>query len=125
MKQNFNAGLHGLRGAAALIVVNHHLLLTLPWFADRVGIGMLGPKGSFEFSIHRIAEYSPIHIFFGGTEAVVLFFVLSGYLLLNSLSNHSTTDFVLRRMLRLYIPIFASVVFAAILLIVQESFANS
>jgi peptidoglycan/LPS O-acetylase OafA/YrhL len=118
--QNFNAGLHGLRGAAALIVVNHHLLLTLPWFADRVGLGMLGPKGSFEFSIHRIVEYSPIHIFFGGTEAVVLFFVLSGYLLLNSLSNHSTTDFVLRRMLRLYIPIFASVIFAAILLIVQE-----
>lgn len=120
MKQNFNSGLHGLRGAASLIVVNHHLLLTLPWFADRVGLGMLGPKGEFEISIHRIAEYSPIHIFFGGTEAVILFFVLSGYLLLISVINHNTTDFVLRRMIRLYVPIFASVAIAAMLLINQE-----
>jgi|688.fasta_scaffold679607_2 peptidoglycan/LPS O-acetylase OafA/YrhL len=38
------ASLDGLRGVAALIVVTHHLLLTLPWFADRVFLGLLGEK---------------------------------------------------------------------------------
>ena len=69
--------LDGLRGIAALVVVVHHLLLTLPWFADRVGLGLLGPKGQFIFSWHNLFEYTPLHILYGGTEAVVIFLYLA------------------------------------------------
>lgn len=41
--------LDGLRGVAALVVVAHHLLLTLPWFADRVGLGQIGTRGNLHF----------------------------------------------------------------------------
>ena len=79
--------LDGLRGVAALVVVVHHLLLTLPWFADRVGLGQLGTKGQFTFSWHNLFEYTPLHILYGGTEAVVIFFVLSGFVLINPVNK--------------------------------------
>jgi peptidoglycan/LPS O-acetylase OafA/YrhL len=112
--------LDGLRGAAAVVVVLHHLLLTLPWFADRVELGNLNPKGEFSFSIHRVFQYTPLHIFYGGTEAVVVFFVLSGYVLVYSVKLRNLTQYVLNRFVRLYIPIVAAVLCAAILLRIQD-----
>jgi len=102
-----------LRGIAALVVVMHHLLLTLPWFADRVGLGSLGRKGHFTYSIHNIFEYSPIHILYGGTEAVMIFFVLSGYVLVNAVNKDSIATYVRFRLLRLYAPILIAVTFGA------------
>jgi len=112
LQGNRRAGLDGLRGMAALVVVLHHSLLTLPWFADRVGFGLMGPKNHFKLSIHNLFEYTPLHMFYGGTEAVVIFFVLSGYVLVNPVSRESISSYVRYRLLRLYAPIFVSVTLA-------------
>ena len=106
-------GLDGLRGIAALIVVLHHLLLTIPWFADRVGFGQLGPKGRFNLTIHNLFEYTPLHVFYGGTEAVMIFFVLSSYVLINPVSRESIFSYARNRLLRLYAPIFIAVTMAS------------
>ena len=103
------ASLDGLRGVAALIVVLHHLLLTLPWFADRVGFGQLGAKNHFTFSAHNLFEYTPLHVLFGGTEAVMIFFVLSGYVLINPVSRDSLFTYARYRLWRLYAPILVAV----------------
>ena len=105
----------GLRGVAALVVVFHHLLLTQVWFADRVGLGALGSKGHFILSIHNLFEYTPVHIFYGGTEAVVIFFVLSGYVLINPVNKSNFSSYVRNRLMRLYVPIFAAVILASAL----------
>jgi peptidoglycan/LPS O-acetylase OafA/YrhL len=113
LSETRQTSLDGLRGVAALVVVMHHLLLTLPWFADRVGLGSLGRKGHFTYSIHNIFEYSPLHILYGGTEAVMIFFVLSGYVLVNAVNKDSIATYVRFRLLRLYAPILIAVTFAA------------
>ena len=107
--------LDGLRGVAALVVVAHHLLLTLPWFADRIGLGQIGTKGQFTFSWHNFFEYTPLHIFYGGTEAVVIFFVLSGFVLINPVNKQSLVTYTRNRLVRLYAPIIAAVLLAAVL----------
>jgi peptidoglycan/LPS O-acetylase OafA/YrhL len=110
----------GLRGAAAIIVVVHHLLLTLPWFADRVSMENLNRKGEFTISVYRLLEYTPLHLFYAGTEAVVVFFVLSGYVLVHAVDLIKTRDYVLNRFIRLYIPIFVAVLFSGIFLGAQD-----
>ena len=114
--------LDGLRGIAAIVVVIHHLLLTLPWFADRVGLGNLESRNHFRVSFHRIFEYSPLHILFGGTEAVVIFFVLSGYVLIIAVTEEKVVNYLRHRLVRLYVPIIAAVALAAGLVqIIQRS----
>lgn len=112
------ASLDGLRGLAALVVVLHHELLTLPWFADRVSLGLLGPKGHFTVSVQNFFEYSPLHVFYGGTEAVVIFFVLSGYVLVNPINRNSFKSYVQNRLVRLYAPIIVAVTFGGLLILV-------
>ena len=104
--------LDGLRGVAALVVVAHHLLLTLPWFADRVGLGQIGTRGQFTFSWHNFFEYTPLHILYGGTEAVVIFFVLSGFVLIKPVNKESLVTYTRNRLVRLYAPIIAAVCLA-------------
>ena len=111
MKSHIHS-LDGLRGVAALVVVAHHLLLTLPWFADRVELGQLGAKGQFTFSWYNFFEYTPLHILYGGTEAVVIFFVLSGFVLINPVSKQSLVTYTRNRLVRLYAPIIAAVLLA-------------
>jgi peptidoglycan/LPS O-acetylase OafA/YrhL len=110
----------GLRGAASLVVVLHHLLLTLPWFADRVGFGELGPRGEFELSFHRLFEYTPLHVFYGGTEAVVVFFVLSGYVLTYAIAGEKSFGYLRLRLVRLYAPIIMSSVLASLFIVLVQ-----
>ena len=120
LASNFNSNFDGLRGAASLVVVLHHFLLTLPWFADRVGLDKLGPKGEFELSFHRLFEYTPLHIFYGGTEAVVVFFVLSGYVLIYAISGEKSIEYLRFRLVRLYSPIIVASVLASIFIVLVE-----
>jgi peptidoglycan/LPS O-acetylase OafA/YrhL len=120
LASNRNSNFDGLRGAASLVVVLHHLLLTLPWFADRVGLGKLGPKGEFEISLHRLFEYTPLHIFYGGTEAVVVFFVLSGYVLIYAISGEKSIGYLRFRLVRLYSPIIMASVLASLLIVLVQ-----
>ena len=68
--------LDGLRGIAALVVVVHHSLLVAPRLAEpylHTGAPMTGWAWWM--------TYTPLHLFWAGTEAVYLFFVLSGFVL--------------------------------------------
>ena len=109
--------LDGLRGLAALVVVIHHHFLTIPWFSQRE----LNPVPPFEyprnFSDYRfLLEYTPLRLIHSGSEAVVLFFVISGYVLIFSLENNFAS-YVRRRLFRLYIPILGSLLLAVLLLL--------
>src|SRR6201995_3858781 len=68
--------LDGLRGAAALIVLFHHAAMT--W----------APLAVLYFHAHApvpflalLVAYTPLHLLWAGSEAVIVFFVLSGFVL--------------------------------------------
>ena len=96
--------LDGLRGLVALDVLIHRALLTLasPYYA---GTASLGRPAWF-------ATCTPLHILWAGTEAVYLFFVLSGIGLtipLLRIDNFSWAAYFPKLIVRLYIPVLAAV----------------
>ena len=86
--------LDALRGIAALMVVINHFVLVGPlWWVPR----------------------SPLRVLALGHEAVILFFILSGFVLtLQLMSDRRVTyrDYVIRRICRIYLP-YLCVLFAA------------
>ncbi|WP_158935657.1 acyltransferase [Burkholderia sp. S171] len=96
--------LDALRGIAALMVVINHFVLVGPlWWIPR----------------------SPLRVLALGHEAVILFFILSGFVLtLQLISDRRITyrDFVIKRICRIYLPYLAVlfIAFSAITLIKIE-----
>lgn len=110
--------LDGLRGIAALVVVICHGLLVTPALSAAYGIGSAQLSGA-----QWLMTYSPLHIFWAGTEAVYLFFVLSGFVLALSMSSQrkpSWKGYYARRLIRLYLPVWAGVAFAVLTFAVIE-----
>jgi len=103
--------LDSLRGIAALTVVLSHFL------------------GIWQFeSWHRRLEDSPLRILFAGHEAVVLFFVLSGFVLSVQCSGRRPLTyprFLVKRFCRIYLPFLAAVVISALGCLVFYSSAPS
>lgn len=108
------AALDGLRGLAALVVVLHHCAMTHPAFAQ----AMLRPRepparGSTVWWLTR----TPAYILVAGHEAVFIFFVLSG-LVLTLPRLKSEPDpwraYYPARLVRLYLPVVAAVLVAAV-----------
>lgn len=108
-KTRINA-LDGLRGFAAVAVLFSHLLTSDPWFSNAQD-SVIKIKGNL---IQEALFYSPLHIFFAGHEAVVIFFVLSGVVLSRNYSyrESKTLSYLLPRLARLYLPILGALVFA-------------
>ncbi|MWB97962.1 acyltransferase family protein [Agromyces seonyuensis] len=104
------AGLDGLRGVAALVVAVHHALLTVPAFAAPYY------GRPVEGRLVELITLTPVHLLWAGTEAVYLFFVLSGFVLAKSAQSPRFDWFryVPSRLVRLYLPVAAAVVFAAV-----------
>jgi peptidoglycan/LPS O-acetylase OafA/YrhL len=107
--------LDGLRGLAALIVLEHHALLaSVPWLAGPYGPGPLPARGSLDW----LLTYTPLHIFWAGPEFVVVFFVLSGFVLTLPVARGGRlriASYYPSRFLRLYLPVWGALVFAAVL----------
>jgi peptidoglycan/LPS O-acetylase OafA/YrhL len=108
------APLDGLRGVAALVVLVHHsLLLTPPFFAAYTGTAGTTPQeGSWWWT------HTPLHLLWVGDEAVLLFFVLSGLVLaLPAMrwGSESWLSYFARRLPRLYVPVWGSLVLATAL----------
>jgi peptidoglycan/LPS O-acetylase OafA/YrhL len=111
------ASLDGLRGIAALAVVIHHALLAAsPALAAPEWRGKGGFRvGTFDWWISS----TPLHVFWAGGEAVLIFFVLSGYVLSIPAVRRGfhwyDSSFYPRRLIRLYLPVWGALIFAAVL----------
>ncbi len=99
--------LDGLRGVAALgVVVDHTVMASRSW---EVGIGS-GPW---------FLSKTPLNILWSGQEMVVIFFVLSGYVLALPAVKRSwrwlDASYYPRRIVRLYLPAIGALVFAGVM----------
>lgn len=103
--------LDGLRGVAALVVLFHHALLTM-WGFAAVYWGL--PFPDFVAPL----AYTPLHAFWAGQEAVLVFFVLSGVVLVLPARRRRSIDWLAyypSRLIRLYLPVVFAVAFAVVL----------
>jgi peptidoglycan/LPS O-acetylase OafA/YrhL len=100
--------LDSLRGIAALQVLLHHCLLCVPVlytvFSYKVPLPFTGVKNA----VLNALTYSPLHFFWLGNEPVILFFVLSGFVLSLPFNdggkNFDYKAYFVKRLIRLYIP---------------------
>lgn len=108
--------LDGLRGIAAVIVLVHHAFLTVPALADPY----LDPRVTEVGSATWWLTYTPVHLIWAGTEAVFVFFVLSGLVLALAAKPgwRHLRSYYSARLVRLYVPVAAAVAFAVLLAIV-------
>ena len=108
--------LDGLRGFAALVVVACHVLSVVPGIGHVVFDERSRPLNSAE----TWAVFSPLHLLWNGTPAVHVFFVLSGFVLILPFTKTGRgkgwTSYYAKRLLRLYIPAWASLALAAALI---------
>lgn len=105
------SSLDGLRGVAAVVVLLHHSLLVQP--------ALSGPYYGQDVS-PAVAWFvaSPLHLVWAGGEAVLVFFVLSGFVLVRQQSGPrrlTWKTYYPSRLLRLYLPVVVAVLFAALL----------
>ncbi|MGG7464754.1 acyltransferase family protein [Plantibacter sp. YIM 135347] len=107
----------GLRGLAAVIVLASHVMLTVPSLAAVLyTAGVATGLNAFETAI----AYSPLHVFWAGQEAVVVFFVLSGLVLTLPVLKRpgfAWARYYPKRLVRLYVPVFAAVAFGVLLVV--------
>jgi peptidoglycan/LPS O-acetylase OafA/YrhL len=102
--------LDGLRGAAALVVVVHHCLLTSVVLAATYRGGTTTGWGLTE-----ILTRTPLHLLWDGTGAVLVFFVLSGFVLTLAFTKPAPprwANYYARRFPRLYLPVWAALAVA-------------
>ncbi|WP_067932643.1 acyltransferase family protein [Alicyclobacillus kakegawensis] len=95
------AVLDALRGLAALTVVLEHCLISLPAFNRANGYRASGKTWVDVFT------YTPLHLIWDGHEAVIFFFLLSGFVLtLPFLAGRRLPypGYLVKRFCRLYIP---------------------
>jgi peptidoglycan/LPS O-acetylase OafA/YrhL len=92
------SALDGLRGLAAVSVVALHLISV---FLDT----SFPTYGGFDRLIKALAR-TPFQIFWGGGQAVTLFFILSGFALYRMLSTQRLNyrNYAARRVIRLWVP---------------------
>ena len=117
--------LDGLRGLAAVVVLIHHCLLTVPALAEVGARPGTVPGGALE----RLLALTPAHLLWGGYEAVLVFFILSGVALSYPIARRRATgrsfdwvDYAPRRLIRLWVPAGASTLMAiALILLVPRS----
>ncbi|WP_375387391.1 acyltransferase family protein [uncultured Amnibacterium sp.] len=99
------SSLDGLRGVAAVVVLIHHALLTVPFLARAYYPDLPPvPPGTLAWYL----TYTPLHLLWGGTEAVFLFFILSGLVVTLPALRSPGFDWVAfypRRIVRIYGPV--------------------
>ena len=106
--------LDSLRGLAALAVVFGHLFQTFP-IAD-APIRLLNPASWLDPVTYL--RYSPLRVFVSGRSAVIMFFILSGFVLsLPYIKGKAPRywSYIIKRFCRIYIPFACAIFFASFL----------
>lgn len=110
--------LDGLRGAAAVVVLLHHTLLTIPVLAGAYyGAGPIAGDSPVAW----LFTFTPLHAVWAGSEAVDLFFLISGLVLTLPALGRSWRwwpAYYARRLTRLYVPVVAAVGFGYLLVLI-------
>lgn len=99
-----------------MVVLIHHAMLTSPVIANAIDThGQTGILRVETFSMEWWLTYTPLHLFWLGTEAVFVFFILSGFVLTAPVlrSGFSWSPYYRQRLARLYLPVWGSLLFAA------------
>lgn len=103
--------LDGLRGLAAFVVLIHHCFLVSPQLSSAVDSNGTGP---FDLWVWW-ATFTPLHLLWAGQEAVYVFFILSGFVLTLPFVGNSRPNWAAyfpKRIVRIYLPVWASLVLA-------------
>lgn len=98
--------LDAIRGIASLIVVTSHLFLMLP--------------ENIRHDLPMWLRLSPLRLLINGHGSVILFFVLSGYVLAIPFLHHERMPFgvyLIKRICRIYIPFCIAILLASILFV--------
>jgi peptidoglycan/LPS O-acetylase OafA/YrhL len=117
------SSLDGLRGIAAGVVVIHHTLLIAPPLADAYL-----PDPPDADGLTWYLTRTPAHLFWAGSEAVSVFFVLSGYVLwlqMCGMDWRRWFAYYPRRLTQLYLPVIGAVALATALAIAVTRSHNS
>jgi peptidoglycan/LPS O-acetylase OafA/YrhL len=114
--------LDGLRGIAALVVVLHHVYqIARPFIEPTVHAWAPG-------SLWWFISATPIKLLSAGSESVLVFFVLSGVVVplpLLAKGAKAWFGFFCARLIRLYVPVWASLAFAGILIAITPHPASA
>jgi peptidoglycan/LPS O-acetylase OafA/YrhL len=108
--------LDSLRGLAALSVVFHHHLMVLPALCDGQGDAA---NGWFVYAL----KYTPLHFVWAGHQAVLFFFILSGFVLyLPCVMGNSAgyARYLVKRSCRIYLPYLAAVAVTVCLMLLAR-----
>jgi len=109
--------LDSLRGLASFSVVIHHSMLIFPVF-------YLAHNHEVNNSFVNLLTNTPLHTVWAGHEAVLLFFILSGFVLSLPFFNNRYTNYpqyLIKRFCRIYIPYISAVVISAVLFILIDT----
>ncbi len=121
MKSNRIESLDSLRGVSALIVVIFHCLIAFVLFADALNF-------HFANDFIEFLTLSPLKIFWSGNEAVLLFFVLSGFVLFLPVMNNKQqrySVYITKRFFRIYIPYIVLMAVSTILAILFMDYKDN
>lgn len=109
--------LDSLRGIAAFSVMLSHVLIVYPaFYQNTYDQGYL--------TIINWLKYSPLHLFWVGQEAVLFFFILSGFVLYLPYRNKRQLPYkkyLIKRICRIYLPYLATLLFAYLLRSLSDS----
>jgi peptidoglycan/LPS O-acetylase OafA/YrhL len=113
--------LDSLRGLAALAVLAGHFLQIYPTAYSTLGSPSWmqpRPLNGLSQVINQVITWTPVRLLWSGQEAVLIFFVLSGYVLAIQFAQGRAPHwraFIAKRLWRLYPPFLASVLVALVL----------
>jgi len=96
-------GLDSIRGIAALIVVFNHFYNVVPFLKT---------------DNHWLFNFTPVYWLIAGRFAVILFFMLSGFVLALpyfQLKEQSYSQYITKRICRIYLPFMVAVILASVL----------
>lgn len=113
--------LDSLRGISALIVVVFHSLISLPTFYTAYY------KREYSNVFVKVFTETPLHTLWAGPEVVLLFFILSGYVLSLPYLKYdgiSYKGYVIKRFFRIYIPYLAIMLIYLIIFILLSDYRD-